>query len=326
MGIFGKLRLPAWDQAEGNPHVTPGLQLLAAEDWDGLAAIYRSLAPSDRYHFIQGLGRLSTVDSDLPTDMDDPALAAILAGIRIGWAWRHRGSAPASDVTQIGFDNMRRCLRAAEPMLAAASDVASGDTTITACQIRCEMGLGGDYAVLAKLTHRLSQANEHNIFAALNHLMFVAPKWHGSIEEMWKTANMYAGKPHNAAWVAMAARAHVEEWLYSFSLGEDRDLQIAYSNKLHDPAFREFAGTIDALFWETLDITPAMTGSEAVVAHNNMAGLLVMVQAIDLSRRHFQCIGPYMTETPLGYFSRAENPIEALNGWRKRTGLPLLKA
>ena len=53
MGIFGKLRLPAWDQAEGNPHVTPGLQLLAAEDWDGLAAIYRSLAPSDRYHFIR---------------------------------------------------------------------------------------------------------------------------------------------------------------------------------------------------------------------------------------------------------------------------------
>lgn len=300
--------------------------MLSARDWDGLEAIYQSLAPSVRYHFIQGLGRLSTVDSDLPTEMDDPALATILAGVRIGWAWRYRGDARANDVTQIRFENMRRCLLAAEPMLAAASDVASGDTTITACQIRCEMGLGGDYAVLAKLTHRLSQAREHNIFAALNHLMFVTPKWHSSVEEMWKTANIHAGKPRNASWVAIAARTHVEEWLYSFSLGEDRDLQIAYSNKLHDPAFREFASTIDALFWETLYKTPAITGSEAVLAHNNTAGLLVMVQAIDLSQRHFQCFGQYMTETPRGYFSWSENLTEALNSWRRRTGPPLLKA
>jgi hypothetical protein len=57
-----------------------------------------------------------------------------------------------------------------------------------------------------------------------------------------------------------------------------------------------------------------------------MAGFLVMVQAIDLSRAHFEAMGPYITEQPLAYFGWSDNPIEALNNLRRRANLSPLKA
>jgi hypothetical protein len=326
LGLFGKSKLPLWDPAEGNPHVAPAVALASARDWPALAALARTLDPSDRFHMIQGLGGLSELDGELSAKTDDPVLASILGGIHVSWAWRHRGGARANEVSSEGAANMRRCLLAADALLTAAGETAPEDTTIIAWHLRCEMGLGGDFPTLVKLTHRLSRSPEANIFAALAHLNFVTPKWHGSIDQMWAVANAYAGKPHNAAWVALAARAHVEEWLFSFSFGDDRDLQVAYSNKLSDPGFREFVGTIDALFWKTLEANGPMSGSETVFAHNNMAALLVMVNAIELSRAHFERIGRYVTEIPLGYFTSMENLMEALNHWRRRASLPPLKA
>lgn len=326
MAFFGKPKLPEWDPAEGNPHVRPALQMLEAADWAGLAALYRETGPSDRYHLIQGLGALSELDSSLPEETRDPAIGAILGGVRVGWAWRHRGGGRGHEVGESAADGMRRCLLDAEKLLEPAGDAAPEDSTLIAWSLRCEMGLGGDYNTLTKLTHRLAHSPEANIFAALAHLNFVAPKWHGSMEEMWAAANAYAGKPHNAAWVVMAARAHVEEYLFSYEFGDDPERKAAYGAQLRDPEFRAFIGTIDKLFWDTLDEKGPMSGSETVFAHNGMAAALVMVNAIDLSRAHFERMGPYITEQPLGYFGWTHNPIQALNMWRKRASLPPIKA
>lgn len=326
MGLFGKARLPAYDRAQGNPHVAPGLRFLGDRNWAALAELYRVQSPSDRFHFIQGLGELTDLlGDDMPTEVDDPATAAVIAGIRIGWAWRHRGGGRGSEISGKSVENMRRCLIAAAPMLEAAGDTAPQDSTIIALHLRCEMGLDGSYDTLAKLTGRLTRSPEANIYAVQSHMNFIAPKWHGSLEQMWAAANAYAGQPHNAAWVSIAARAHVEEWLFSYSFGDDPDLRQQYGVKLSDPNFRAFAGQIDTLFWETHAKAP-LSGSEAIVAHNNMAGFLVMVRAIDLSRAHFEAMGPYITEQPLCYFGWSDNPLEILNAWRKRASLPPFKA
>lgn len=325
MSLFGKLKPPPWDPAEGNPHVRPALQLLEAQDWRAMSDLYRSLGPSDRTHMIRGLGALSILDRDLPMESDDPAIGSIIGGIRVEWAWRHRGGSRANEVSARAFDGMRRCLLAADPMLEAAGEAAQEDTAIIASHIRCEMGLGGNYGMLTKLTNRLSRSREGNVFAAFAHLNFVTPKWHGSVEQMWVTANAYASKPRNAAWITLAARAHIEEWLYSYVFGGDQDLRFAYAEKLADPGFRDFMGAIDRQFWETLETGGPMSGSETIFAHNNMAGALVMVDAIDLSRRHFDSMGPYIADQPLGYFSTAENMMESLNHWRRRASLPPLK-
>ena len=326
MALFRKSSTPTFDRAEGNPHVANGLRFLRERNWAALSEVYEGLAPSDRFHLIQGLGELSDVDAEMPLEVDDIRAAVIIGGIRVGWAWRHRGSARGNEVTQIGADGMRRCLMAADAMLEAAGQQDPNDSTIIAWHLRCEMGLGGDYGHLTRLVGRLGRSSEANIFAALAHLNFVAPKWYGSVDEMWTVANSYASAPHNAAWVALAARAHVEEWLYCFSFGDDRNLQVAYSNKMNDPGFRAFIASIDKLFWETLDLKGPMNGSEAVFAHNNMAAMLVMVNAIDLSRDHFQRINRCVSEIPLGYFGAFKDPMQMLDYWRKRCGLPAIRS
>jgi hypothetical protein len=326
MGLFGKARLPAYDRTQGNPHVLPGLRFLGERNWAALSELYGAQSPSDRFHFVQGLGEVSDMlGDDMPMEADDPRVCAIIAGVRIGWAWRHRGGGRGNEVSRAGADNMRSCLMAAEAMLEGASDRSPEDSTIIGLRLRCEMGLGGDYNVLTKQTARLARSPEKNIFAVQCHVNFVAPKWHGSVDQMWAAANTYASNPHNAAWVSIAARAHVEEWLYSYLFGDDPSLRHAYGVKLHDPAFRNFAGEIDKLFWLKHAEAP-LVGSEAIVAHNNMAGFLVMVQAIDLSRAHFEAMGPYITEQPLAYFGWSDNPIEALNNLRRRANLSPLKA
>lgn len=326
MALFGKTRLPAYDRAQGNPHVHTGMRYLEQKNWNALGELYRAQGPSDRYHFIQGLGELTEMVGDtLPHEADDPAVCAIIAGIRVGWAWRHRGGGRGQEVSSERADNMQQCLVAAEPMLEAAGDTAPEDSTIIALHLRTAMGLDGDYGALTKLTSRLARSPEANIFAVQSHINFIAPKWHGSLEQMWAAANDYASNPHNAAWVSIAARAHVEEWLYSYTFGDDADLRHAYGLKLRDLQFRAFAGEIDKLFWETHAKAP-LTGSESIVAHNNMAGFLVLVNAIDRSRPHFEAMGPYITEQPLCYFEWTQNPMEALNNFRRRASLPALKA
>ena len=325
MFVFGKPKAPAYDPAEGHPLVRKGLAALEARDWPNLAALYEGQEPSDRFHFVRGLGELSKLDDDIPVTFDDPRMLTIGAGVRVGWAWRHRGGGGGETVTEDGGRNMMRCLGEAEEMLHVVGEKAPEDSTAIAFHIRTEMGLGGDYANLVPLLARAARSKEANIFVATSHLMFVTPKWHGSIEQMWSVANGYASKPHNAAWVAVAALGHMEEYLYCAAFSEDRDQREAYQAKLRDPEFRNFAGEMDALFWKTAEEKP-MTGSEAVFSHNAFGAFLVLLNAVDLSRRHLERMGPCFTRIPWYYAEYHENPLLWLNGIRKRASLPPLRA
>jgi hypothetical protein len=211
-------------------------------------------------------------------------------------------------------------------MLDAVGEKQPADTTAIAFHIRAEMGLGGDCNILTRLLSRLGKSEEANIFAAINHLLFVAPKWHGSIEQMWMATNAYASKPHNAAWIALVARAHAEEWLYCVRFGDHPDLRAAYQEKMRDVGFRNFLGEIDDLFWNKAEETP-MTGSEALVAHNALASFLLLLQAVDRARRHLERMGPCITETPWAYLGLVgDDRMQSLNDLRKRASLPPLRA
>lgn len=210
-------------------------------------------------------------------------------------------------------------------MLDAPGRTRPADSAAIAFRIRIEMGLGGDHDMLADLLGRLEQSAEANVFAALNHLLFVAPKWHGSIVQMWEVANAYAGSPRNAAWIAIAARAHIEEWLFSVGFNDDEALRDNYLLKLQDPGFRKFIGQMDETFWRTNQASPA-TGAEGAFAHNTMACLLMRFDLTSRMRAHLEKMGPYITGGfPWSFFSNGE-PMEILAEVRRRAGLPLLKA
>ncbi len=322
--MFGKPKAPAYDPAEGHPLVHKGIEALEARDWAGLAALYEGPAPSDRYHFIKGMGELSTLDDDIPLAFDDPRALTIAAGLRVHWAWRHRGAGTGDMVSVDGGRNMMQHLRDAEEMLLAAGERTPEDTTAIALHIRTEMGLGGDYANLVPLLARAGRSPEANIFVATGHLMFVTPKWHGSLEQMWSAANGYASKPHNAAWIALAPLAHMEEYLYNMAFNDDQAQRETYVAKLRDPGFRDFAGETDALFWKAAEARP-IAGSEAVVAHNAFAAFLVLLNAIDRARPHIERMGPCFTRIPWYYAQYKGNPMVWLNDLRRRASLPPLR-
>jgi len=323
--VFGKPKLPAFDPAEGHPLARRGLVALEARDWANLAALYEGQAPSDRFHFVKGLGELSKLDDDIPAEFEDPRMLTIGAGIRVGWAWRHRGAGTGDTVGDTAARNMLQLLGEAEAMLQAAGQKAPEDTTTIAFQIRAELGLDGDPVNLAALLQRASRSPEANIFTALSHLVFVTPKWHGSVEEMWSVANAYASAPHNAAWLALAAHAHIEEYLYAVAMSEDGGLRDAYLAKVRDPGCRALAGEMDDFFWKTASET-ALSESEALFAHNTFAAFLTLLNAVDRSGPHLERIGTRFSRVPWYFAQYRDNPLEWLNDLRKRAKLPPLRA
>lgn len=322
--MFGKPKAPAFDPAEGHPLARRGLAALEARDWSSLAALYEGQTPSDRFHFVKGLGEISKLDDDIPTEFEDPRLLTIGAGVRVGWAWRHRGGGTGDTVGGTAAMRMMQRLREADEMLQEAGRMAPHDTSTIAFHIRAEMGLGGDHVTLASLLQRASRSPEANIYVAVSHMIFVAPKWHGSIEKMWSAANGYASKPVNAAWLAIAAQAHIEEYLHAVAMSDDRNLREAYLAKLRDPGFRDFAGEMDDMFWQAAEESP-MSGSEAVYAHNAFAAFLTLLNAIDRSRPHLERMGPCFTRVPWYFAQYKDNPLVWLNEQRKRASLPPLR-
>jgi hypothetical protein len=309
-----------FDQAEGCEEVAPGVALLAANDWRGLSQLYRKLSPSDRYHFVQGLGARASMEAiDPPKDADSAGLA-IAGGLQIARAWKFRGSGIAVTVTEAGANRMAQSLLEAQRLLIAAQTINPYDSVPLAFLIRSEMALSGNPDVLDDALQKLSQTGEHNIFAAANHLQFASPKWQGSIAEMWRVANDYATHGPNAAWLAIAARAHIEEWLYCMNFDSSR--RDAYVAKMQDTTFTDFCREMDRMFWEKAGQT-SMSRSEANFAHNNFAFFHRTFRNGDLVGRHLKQIGPYLTALPWGYNS-TDDLMGLLDTMRKEAGLAKL--
>jgi hypothetical protein len=142
---------------------------------------------------------------------------------------------------------------------------------------------------------------------------------------MWEAANRYESNPPNAAWIGIAMRAHLEEWLYCVGFGDDIELRNAYLLKLQDPGFKKFIGSVDDEFWR-IEKTAPMANAEAVFAHNNIACLLMRFDLTARMRPHLERIGTRITGGfPWAYFIGG-TPMGALSEMRRRAGLPQLKA
>jgi hypothetical protein len=156
----------ALDQTEGQPDVAE--------------ALHAARSSSDQYHFLQGVTNLSKVECAWPS-ATTPQLATITMGLRVGWAWRHRGYRIGSTVTASGARDMWRLLGRA---LEIADELgAQADGVALALAIRAQMAMGGERGELQNFLNAAAKLDRSNIFAPRNHLLFIAPKWHGSSEE-----------------------------------------------------------------------------------------------------------------------------------------------
>jgi hypothetical protein len=313
------MRDPAFDRTEGHPNAGEALDLLSRADWTALTRLYWKLPPSDRYHLVQGLGEVAEAESISWPEDADSAILTIGGGLRIAEAARTRGKGPGGSVSREAAGHMMQGLQEAQQLLVRAATINPHDSTNLALRIRVALGLSGDRAELNRLLGKIDASGEHNIFAAANHLQFVTPKWHGSIAEMWTAANGYATNPHNAAWLAIPARAHIEEWLHSMAF--DESLKQDYIARLQDDGFVDHIRSLNRLFWNRAEDL-SMTQAEATFAHNNFAFLLQMVRADDLLRPHLEALGSRVSAQPWGYLpTGASQPTRLLLDMRRKAGL-----
>lgn len=309
-----------WMAAEGQPDLKEAVAAFKKREWQALVRLYEDRPPSDRYHFLRGLGSLTKLDSALPQNPRG-TLATIAAGVCLAWAWRHRGAGMGADVSEQKVLEMTRLLVEAEALLAGLGE--QMDSVGCAIAIRVEMGLAGSRGPLQRALNNAVSGSEHNIFVALNHLTFVAPKWHGSIDELTEVAREYAARPH-PAWMAMIAVADAEIWLYEEVMSPDvsaRDRATAY---FLGPKFRAELESLDDRFWHAVMAgSVTMTHAEAVIAHNALAYLLMRTSLNGRLARHMDRLGRDITEQPWGYLGYPRSP-GGVREIRAQAGLPPL--
>lgn len=320
-GVAIEMLDPAFDRSEGHPQARAAQQHLLNQNWQALSNAYRQETPSDRYHLVHALGELAAMEPVERPDQPDSGQLALHAGLMLARAWRYRGNGPGGSISENDARKMFACITEAQDDLESALRAAPNDTTIAALYVRSEMLMGGDRKVLDRLVGAARASNESNLFFACNHINFVSPKWHGSIDEMWREANVYGNARHNAAWLAIPARAHIEEWLFNVAWAQDAEGHVA---KMQDEGFLDAIRGLDDLFWDQASKTE-MSPSETTFAHNHFAFLLNTLRITDRLAPHLQAMDRRITVLPWGYSnSGAESPTRMITQLRRQAGLPAL--
>ena len=325
-GEFSDKPDPNFDPAEGQPEAREALALLGQQDWAGLTRLYGRISPSDRYHLIESLAELHrTPPPEAPGDADSVILT-IIGGMLVFHGASTRGSGPATSVLKANAPRMMENLKTAAGMLKEAAARNTGDSTTLSLLMRLELITTRDQAQINNLVGRIQATGENNIYAAANHLLANTSKWGGSADRMWRVANEWASQPPNAAWLAIPARAHAEEWCFAMVLSPPAAPErSAMIDLMQDEGFKRHLARLDDLFWAALDREP-LAGAEASFVHNHFAFLMHQFRIEDRAKPHLERIGAYIARNPWALMPTVSpEPSRLLADLRKQYGLPPLK-
>lgn len=327
MSLFGLFaKKPAeLDPAEGNPHVGPSLAALDARDGDAFGRLYAGLQPADRFHVLDGIGQLTEIGASLPPLESHPAMAAISGALHYVWAHRLRGFATADLTSDQQVMDMAAMVAVAGDLLEAAAERTPGDSTVHGFRLRALMLTGGPEETFEAISRDLAATGEANVFAELARLNYLAPKWYGSVEAMQGFADAAISKPPNAAYLALKARAVIEEWLYETAMNDDVAATVAFREKLKSPAFRKEIGALDDRFRELFNSGAPLSVAEAGLAHNNFAVLFTLLGDKPRLKPHLSAIGAAVFSAPWAYIGGGKVP-RLVARMRAECGLPKLPA
>lgn len=322
-GLFGKKKA-AFDLAEGNRHVRPGLAMLEAGQGADLAALYAGLVPADRMHFLDGLGQLSEIGAPLPELTCHPAMYAVAGGLHYVWAHRLRGFATSDRTSNSQVRNMVEMAAVAEDLLAAAARETPGDSALHGFRFRAMMLTNPPPGGPQALTEDLRNCGEANVLAELARMNFLAPKWHGSSGQMHTAAETAMAGAPNASFLALKARAWIEEWLYETAMNDDAGEIAAFRDKVKSDAFRAEVAALDDRFRQEFGAGPELSFAEAGFAHNNFAVLMALFGDKVRLKPHLSAIAGTPFQTPWGYIA-GRNVAGKVARLRAEAGLPKLQ-
>lgn len=319
---------PAYDPAEGQPEAREALGYLQESNWSALTRLYWRLAPSDRYHLIQSLGRLAgpAGPPDLPEDADS-ALIAIAGGMSLMRGLTFQTSGGYDAVLRANAPRMVEDLRTADRTLREGAVRNPHDSTCLALQILVEGATNRDRALINSLVGRIQASGEDNLFAGVNHLLSCLPRHGETFGEVWRVANEWASAGPNAAWLAIPARAHIEEWRRAIVLSPpNAPERSAMVDLMQDEGFMRHLARLDDMFWSSMTRT-SMSGAEASFAHNHFAFLMHIFRVDDRAKGHLERIGPHVSRFPWSLLpTGATHPTRLLADLRRQYGLPSLSA
>ena len=325
MSLFGLFRgkQPTFDESEGDPNVAPGLGLLEAGYGAALGALYAGLPPADRVHFIDGMGLLSEIGAPLPPRGQHPALAAVEGGLRYVWAHRLRGFATADLTSDQQAMDMAGMAFQAQDLLADAAEATPDDSALHAFRIRALMLTGGPDGAFEAICDDLMATGEPNLLAEMARLNYLCAKWHGSHAEMYAVADAAAEDPPNAAFLALKARAWIEEWLYEMAMNDVPEEKRAFTVRIRTDDFRAALSALDDRFYALLSNPQPLSRTEAQVARNTFAVLFTLFTDKARLKPHLEAVGSAPTHMPWGY-DFGEDVLKGLNKLRRECNLPKL--
>lgn len=297
-----------------------GLVALEAGDGAALGALYASLPSADRVHFVDGLGQLCEIGALLPPRSGHPSLAAIEGGLRYVWAHRLRGFATADRTSDAQAFNMYEMADTAHAVLQEAAALTPQDSALHTYRIRTEMLARGVEGGIEAVFGALNAAGETNLCADLAKLSYLSPKWHGSVSEMHAFADAVAARPPNAAFLALKARAVIEEWLYETAMSDEDGAAEAFRKRTGTPAFRAALAALDDRFLDLAANGPALSAAEVHLARNQFGALFALFPDKARLKRHLAEIRA-PAATPWGYLAGGD--VSGLVArLRRETGLP----
>lgn len=326
MSLFGLFRKkPAFkiDPVEGNPATPRALDLLKSGEGQALGQFYADLPPADRVHVIDGAGLLSEIGQELPALDSHPSMPALAGALHYVWAHRLRGYATSDLTSDTQVRDMAAMSAVAEDLLARASDETPGDSALHAFRVRNLMLTGGPEGAFEEISAALAASGEANVFADLARLNYLTPKWHGSTPEMHAAADEAMGQ--GAAFLALKARAYIEEWLYDTAMSDDPDARREFKARLKSDAFRQEVGALDDRFRAAFNEGPRLTPAEAGFAHNNFAVLFALMGEKARLKPHLSAIGTAVFQAPWGYVA-GSGIAKLVSRLRSDCGLPPVPA
>lgn len=324
-GVIEKDVDRAFDVAEGQPEAPEALELFRASNWSELTRLYWRIPPSDRYHLIEALSRLHPDLPQKPPEDADSSVLTIVGGLLLFHGARVQGTGPTLSVLKADAPRRMQELKESARLLREASGRNPHDSTNLSLQILMEHMTTVDHAQINSLIGRVQASGEDNLYAALNHMLAHTPRMTGQADGMWRIANEWASTPPNAAWLAIPARAHIEEWVFAMQLTPPNShARSAMIDLQSDDNFIRHIARLDDMFWAALQ-RGEMSGAESSFAHNHFAFLMHIFKLQDRVKPHLERIGSHIARYPWIFLpTGASRPTLMLLDLRRQYGLSSL--
>lgn len=224
---------PAIDLSFGYKRLPEFTGYLKKKNFAQLEEAYEGLRWDEKTILNEGIGLDEQYESqiiDWVNQRPDSYVANLFAGVsKTRHAWIARTAAPAKHVNDDAGNKFLTLLEEAADYLKKADEINPDDAEICARTIRVYMGLGINEETVASYFAAAASLQPVHLMAHLMMINYLAPKWFGSIEAMYRFADDRIQETGSTLLVTLKLFAYTEEWLYYSMNGDDEKYKNFFS-------------------------------------------------------------------------------------------------